>query len=991
MTAIGFEAQDRGTVFVLRSMAPQSKGSHEFHFPAVDTATETFLWRRRADLEAAIDALTGQAAEDGRHRGSHSHVGRPQEDARDATTLAGLRAEMRRRSSQRAQSTSPKRQPRSRTRVRGPNQTARSLSRARTRDSGGSRSHSERLQLTLIRQAFDRLDVENEGRITAKTLTHAFQLMGRDASQRAVSAWIKERDIDGDGAVNFQEFAASLHALVPDGATDSMGQRAKQADWQTCLNSAFGTMRLHCTVEQCRAAAAFMADRIDAISQSPTDTSLWRIPVASAGFQRRVGCLRGGIAFCEALGFRIEENGTVLALCVGDRPRDKVPIEVLEQLKQRHWKLTSHMRGLDHPEVSDLAAVGEAVALLGRSGDAAAHASCVKTVITYADNILMNPSQSRYRHISTANSGFTRRIAAVPGGVDLLVAMGFREDAEGSLIFPRTGDLSVLAARKAELEAGLPDLLKLVENSDEGNCDEAKPSKSRSLRKDLPESGAAKKSTMRSNPRSALSSSATEQRKLSVTGEKLKKEVQSRMRAEADAEKARRESQQLRTDVKVLSETLQSHIAQTMPARDAVTLLRMAPPARSRTAEVASNMGMQIRIGDDVRQTVRPSTDSAAKAATDLICDALGGETRVSVRRPGIFKPGVVASIGAGSTRDDQFVLAVSGSELILEVPLSHHHPSGERVVMLRPGRKDISAFHHRRVRAMIRDDIIMDVISSAVAKGESVAATKRSHARFQMRPVEKFVFAAVNVFEHLSDGTDATDLLSIPGTGELLSAPASGHRGVRIWEEILTIGDLRRYFIRLDEYGEGCLRIEKLEAIPAQDPLVLAHIFSGRTETVTGLVESIKAELASAGTQTVSWRIFAKYFGPDFAARAVDLACVLKQGWQDTAWGKLTKEGDVEELKLEFDMFDVCGDGCLTLQVKKFECYCHITTFSYLLFFSRKCSNCYAVWMAIPYQRVKFKTLPGLLDFLLDAPSHFLPLQSFALLIFPVHLVLRP
>ncbi|CAM9605778.1 unnamed protein product, partial [Laminaria digitata] len=61
MAAVGFEPRDRGTVFVLREVGVKGVGTASFRFPALDPATEAFLWRRKADLEAAIDAMPATA------------------------------------------------------------------------------------------------------------------------------------------------------------------------------------------------------------------------------------------------------------------------------------------------------------------------------------------------------------------------------------------------------------------------------------------------------------------------------------------------------------------------------------------------------------------------------------------------------------------------------------------------------------------------------------------------------------------------------------------------------------------------------------------------------------------------------------------------------------------------------------------------------------------------------------------------------------------
>ncbi|CAM9792475.1 unnamed protein product, partial [Discosporangium mesarthrocarpum] len=60
MSSVGFQPRDRGSAFVLCRLGEKGGGelsTKDFRFPALDPATEAFLWRRKADLEAAIQAL----------------------------------------------------------------------------------------------------------------------------------------------------------------------------------------------------------------------------------------------------------------------------------------------------------------------------------------------------------------------------------------------------------------------------------------------------------------------------------------------------------------------------------------------------------------------------------------------------------------------------------------------------------------------------------------------------------------------------------------------------------------------------------------------------------------------------------------------------------------------------------------------------------------------------------------------------------------------
>ncbi|CAM9418724.1 unnamed protein product [Hapterophycus canaliculatus] len=95
------------------------------------------------------------------------------------------------------------------------------------------------------------------------------------------------------------------------------------------------------------------------------------------------------------------------------------------------------MRGIDHPEVADLAAVSAAVARLRDSaGSAGPHLRCIEAATKYLGNVLRDPTMGKFRVINTSNPVFLRDVVPVQGGVELLVALGFREDADAHLVLP---------------------------------------------------------------------------------------------------------------------------------------------------------------------------------------------------------------------------------------------------------------------------------------------------------------------------------------------------------------------------------------------------------------------------------------------------------------------------------------------------------------------------------------------------------------------------
>ncbi|MBN3325671.1 NGLY1 amidase, partial [Atractosteus spatula] len=66
-----------------------------------------------------------------------------------------------------------------------------------------------------------------------------------------------------------------------------------------------------------------------------------------------------------------------------------------------------------------------------------------KLLLTYADNILRNPSEDKYRSIRIGNPTFSTRLLPIKGAVECLFEMGFQE-AETHLVFPKSASVEQL-------------------------------------------------------------------------------------------------------------------------------------------------------------------------------------------------------------------------------------------------------------------------------------------------------------------------------------------------------------------------------------------------------------------------------------------------------------------------------------------------------------------------------------------------------------------
>ena len=65
-------------------------------------------------------------------------------------------------------------------------------------------------QFQELRQAFRLFDKNNDGYIDAKELVHCTTTLGQKLSPEEVKAFLEEADLDGDGKLNYMEFAKMM-------------------------------------------------------------------------------------------------------------------------------------------------------------------------------------------------------------------------------------------------------------------------------------------------------------------------------------------------------------------------------------------------------------------------------------------------------------------------------------------------------------------------------------------------------------------------------------------------------------------------------------------------------------------------------------------------------------------------------------------------------------------------------------------------------------
>jgi PUB domain/Agenet domain len=327
-----------------------------------------------------------------------------------------------------------------------------------TKHSGNSNNSSSTagvssLQMQLLRQSFSALDASKNGKLSSIEVKAALKRMGRDASDNDVANWIQSRDINQDGAISIDEFIASFNATLTSPTKRSGNSAFSTVDDSlisevTSVSAACGALRLAASISECKAAAEYVQKIIDAVLQAPSTKAYWQIARRQPDFHKLVGRFPSGIALMQAVGYRLEQNGAVLALHSnssnsGGTVWSVVPHDVLNMLKQKRLQLSAHIESLHYPATSDIAAVTAAFASVVQSAAAAkAHATCttaitsessavcvtcIEAILKYISNIIEHPTEKQYRHINTANTAYQKRVGTAHGGLQLLIALGFRE------------------------------------------------------------------------------------------------------------------------------------------------------------------------------------------------------------------------------------------------------------------------------------------------------------------------------------------------------------------------------------------------------------------------------------------------------------------------------------------------------------------------------------------------------------------------------------
>ena len=220
-------------------------------------------------------------------------------------------------------------------------------------------SPAQKNQLTMIRNVFTNMDIDNDGILSIGDVKAYFGSVGRNSSDGEVRKWIAARDIDQDGAVSLAEFIAS-YTLQLDPNSQSADRNGKLTTVKNEVSPvaiAFGTVKLASTVQETLMACDAAIEYSMRILDSPNVKIFWSIPLKDETFNKKIGRLFGGIKLMLSLGFQLESNGSVLALNDNEgKEWSTVPSKVRQELVKRVDELKSHRSSLSEPQISNIAA-----------------------------------------------------------------------------------------------------------------------------------------------------------------------------------------------------------------------------------------------------------------------------------------------------------------------------------------------------------------------------------------------------------------------------------------------------------------------------------------------------------------------------------------------------------------------------------------------------------------------------------------------------------
>ena len=915
MSAVGFDESSVNTdVYVLDGTEERKTGvGNRFRFPSLSAGVASFLWRRKAELDIAVASIAEGKGNLFVAVNSSKSFKNPKAAKTTASKVKVGKAELRPKKIDAQPSKEPSMHPVS---------VAEQQSILSKYVSG--KTAAQRAQLEMIKQAFDRFDLNRDGKITAAELRVVFRQSGQDASDRVIAQWIKEKDISLDGTVTFPEFVASFGALMqPETNADDFLQRdPKSGEYVLDATNVFaaavqkeetsqhashhddmskqneivnhsskavaasvGCLKLfnapHTVQYVCEAVLA----RVKRLLNAPTDQKMWQIDASDQHFDNEIGKYRGGLQLMAAVGYvSLSDTSRFLSLrgSVG-ASKSGLPSSLLTSLRRATMELAQHLNGLQFLEIANVHAASAAMSMLGSQAfvkNSAAHSAndwrrLLETVMGYIDAILRNPHSGNHRRINTSSKAYKTVVETVAGGVEMVIALGFREDATGGMELPLDANMNEFRARSIEIKAALHAIMKFA------------------AKEKVAKEHASKKvaHAKRSAPKN-----------VTIKAEKKKDANTKMLKKTADSRESEAKVHVLQNEVS----SLKQQIASMAVPREMDTVSRMNTAEKKKAESTAAKAGIVLNGGKSAKRGAenrRGGNKSGSKAgkSTEVTKPVKNANAVLSTHIPAGtatvpmdnaqakgFKIGQKVRIGEDQFSEERFIIGFGS--IILDSPLRYPHAAGEAIAIVKATAKELKLFAGRELRLYIRTRLIDVMIAKASGLGEQIVSSRRAQENFETRLLGKPLFCALPTLSYSLGNVHRARLASFSTSGKLI---VGGHgKTLQCFCEGFSIGSLKAIFKSLDVDGDGTL--DRNELVQAAMNTEVTQGSDLTKVVASAMLSSAAADADEDDDGVLTWDEFLGFFLPNTAVRRRD----PPQGtWRQSEWAQSLSTEEIEEM----------------------------------------------------------------------------------------------
>ena len=641
--------------------------------------------------------------------------------------------------------------------------------------------------------------------------------------------------------VGLGEFVASYAAQLDPASKSISGGTALPATKASPVASAFGALCLGNPPGDVKKACDAAEEYVRKVLDAPTVQSFWRIVVHDDGFHHSIGHLFAGVKLMQALGFEAEQNGAVLALRdPTGRTWDSLPMDVRAMLTTRLDELRSHSHALEEPSISNIAAVSTAIAALGENHDKAQDwVVAIETILTLVNNVLQHPGDVKYHQINPTNPTFQRRLGLVQGGQEILMALGFQEDKNGTLTLPLTVSHQDLLARQVEFEVGLDLLRNRVAHGPSAAELAATNRLIKASKIPLPSSKVLGTAGAVIGELAATTNSKGHNASFITQPPKTSTEIGKKVWAEEKSKRVKAETvlnhqKALITELQAQITHLQDHEQKNLTLRQSLTIGRLEKKEQEKLKKEAMSLGrdsfafhLEEPTGGTILQTGRPGVKSLPQkkptptaggpppsATIPLLRGASPGDTKLHVASQDGCKKGMYVVVGSGV---DAELRRITGfGSIIIGAPLLHAHPAGAPLRIYPGNAKSLAGANHLIATEFARGWLIDEILPRAVSQGTKNISDHHVDRLYRQRAMLKHEYTIARQPAIVTYATECRGLAVSGSTGRVLMTMNGG--GVTAMEFSVSMVELLALFEELsrewDTIREDYIKRAALQAM---------------------------------------------------------------------------------------------------------------------------------------------------------------------------------